>query len=46
MASYPRLRVRAKSLSAMVSTHLLKLLAFLTPEQMRRILPYLVVDFF
>ncbi len=38
------LEFRAKFLSAMVSAYLLKLLALLTPERMRRALPYLVVD--
>jgi hypothetical protein len=35
----------AKSLPAMVSAYLLKLLALLTPEPMRRTLQYLVIDF-
>jgi hypothetical protein len=39
------LEFRAKSLSPMASIYLLKLLALLTPERMRRTLPYLVVDF-
>jgi hypothetical protein len=35
----------AKSFPAMVSAYLLKLLALLTPEPMRRTLQYLVIDF-
>jgi hypothetical protein len=38
-------RPKERSLSAMTSTQLLKHGAGLAPEQMRRILPYVVIDF-